>query len=225
MALAKPKNYIRQILMKKYLLLVRHAETHNNAYGNKFSGIVDTPLTDKGQKDAIVLADRLSSFNVEVVLTSKLERARKSAELLFPKIPRRICNELLEFDYGKYDGLSPHDLSPDDTIVTEWIKFPGSITFPCGQNIAHYTEEMWEGMHRLINAVDCQKIACILHKTMGRLFISKILQLDLNRFRSIPMDNCSVSIVTWDSLRGFELNCLNIMCKLVDDMKETVWSW
>lgn len=107
--------------MKKYILLVRHAESLNNASGNKFSGIVDSPITEKGLDYSRKLAGNLSRFKVETVLTSSLERAKETAELVFPNIPIRICEELMEFNYGEYDGVSPDDL-PHDQVFSSPIK-------------------------------------------------------------------------------------------------------
>jgi broad specificity phosphatase PhoE len=210
--------------MKKYLLLVRHSESYNNVRGNKFSGIMDTPLTEEGYQQARRLAIKLSDCNIEVVLTSKLERARKTAELIFPNVPLRVSNELLEFDYGKYDGISPEDLPPNDPIINQWKRLPGNLSFPGGQNISKYAEEMWHKMHDLIRSTNETKIGCIIHKTMARLFVAKILQIDLNCFRLIPMDNCSISVIIWDSKKGFELKSLNIIDTIRNDYGEEIWN-
>ena len=211
--------------MKKYLLLVRHAESLNNANGNRFSGIVNTPITEKGHSDSAILSDRLSKFRVETVLTSELERSKETAELVFPNVPVYTCSELIEFNYGDYEGISPDDLPEDDAVLNMWRQSPGSMSFPGGQNIAKYADEMWKGMYDLMLKIPEKRIGCIIHKTMGRLFIAKILGLDLNYFRLIPMGNSSVSIVTWDSTEGFRLHTLNTTIDLISDAKENLWNW
>ena len=210
--------------MKKYILLVRHAESLNNASGNKFSGIVDSPITEKGLDYSRKLAGNLSRFKVETVLTSSLERAKETAELVFPNIPIRICEELMEFNYGEYDGVSPDDLPHDDPILKKWIQSPGNMSFPGGQNIAEYTDDMWQGMNDLMFKISEKNIGCIIHKTMGRLFIAKMLGLDLNSFRLLPMENCSLSTITWDSNDGFQLHSLNVTVDMFSDTKEGLWN-
>ena len=211
--------------MEKHLLLVRHAESLNNASGNKFSGIANTPITEKGRNQSRIVSKRLSKFAVETVLTSSLERAKETAGLVFPNVPIKICAELMEFNYGEYDGLSPDELPPNDPVIKKWKQIPGNMSFPGGQNIAKYAGEMWQGMHGLMLKTSERKIGCIIHKTMGRLFISKMLGLDLDNFRLIPLDNCSVSVIKWDSFEGFRLYSLNIMVDMINGSKEDIWNW
>jgi broad specificity phosphatase PhoE len=195
-------------------LLIRHAETTNNANGHRFSGNGDSPITVNGRASLSLLRERLSAFPVEKVLTSNLQRAQETAELLFPNMPAQICDELTEFDFGDYTGVCFDELRADDPVLEQWRRMPGTMSFPGGQNIEAFSEDIWNGMHRLMSTLSERTICCIAHKTMGRLFIAKTLGLDLDSFRSIPMDNCSVSMITWDHSDGFSLQTLNMTLDL-----------
>ena len=63
------------------LYVVRHGETIWNVE-KKVQGITDIPLTDKGRSDAEQLQDLISTLNIDVVISSPLDRARETAKIL-----------------------------------------------------------------------------------------------------------------------------------------------
>ena len=60
--------------------LVRHGETEWSRDG-RHTGITDLPLTPKGEEQASLLRDRLAGASVDRVVSSPLERAKRTAEL------------------------------------------------------------------------------------------------------------------------------------------------
>ena len=68
--------------------VIRHGETAWNVEG-RFQGQKDTALNEKGLAQAATLGERLAGHSFEAVLTSPLDRAKKTAEL----IP--LCHTLL----------------------------------------------------------------------------------------------------------------------------------
>ncbi len=83
------------------LVLVRHGQTEWSRDG-RHTGRTDLPLTPEGEADAKALAARLAGRSFALVLTSPLERARRTAELagLSPEVEP----DLVEWDYGPEEG-------------------------------------------------------------------------------------------------------------------------
>jgi probable phosphoglycerate mutase len=83
--------------------LLRHAETEWSRDG-RHTGRTDVPLTDLGRERARALGERIAGHPFALVLSSPLSRARETAELagLTPK----LRDDLLEFDYGEYEGIT-----------------------------------------------------------------------------------------------------------------------
>ena len=86
-------------------VLVRHAETEWSRSG-RHTGRTDVPLTDAGREAAVALGPRLASRSFAVVLCSPLSRARETCALAGFEAGAEYRDELLEMDYGDYEGLT-----------------------------------------------------------------------------------------------------------------------
>jgi broad specificity phosphatase PhoE len=85
--------------------LVRHAETEWSRSG-RHTGRTDVPLTEVGRDRARELAGPLGAHAFAQVLTSPLDRARETARLAGLGDAPEIREDLLEWDYGDYEGIT-----------------------------------------------------------------------------------------------------------------------
>ena len=83
--------------------LARHGETAWTITG-QHTGLTDLPLTERGEANARRLGERLSGLTFAKVFTSPLQRARKTCELAGFGSVAQIDSDLLEWDYGEYEG-------------------------------------------------------------------------------------------------------------------------
>jgi broad specificity phosphatase PhoE len=88
--------------------LVRHGETEWTV-AKKHTGRTDVPLTPRGEAQANGLAAQLGEHSFELVLTSPLQRARRTAELA-GFADAVVDDALVEFDYGDYEGLTSAEI-------------------------------------------------------------------------------------------------------------------
>jgi len=91
------------------IYLARHGETAWSVSG-QHTGRTDLPLTVQGEQNARRLGERLAGLQPAAVLTSPLERARRTCELAGFGAVASIDPDLLEWDYGAYEGKTPVEI-------------------------------------------------------------------------------------------------------------------
>jgi probable phosphoglycerate mutase len=67
--------------MRTRLIFVRHAEAEGNLY-REFHGWTDSPITEKGHKQAELVAKRLKDVNIDVLYSSSLKRTLQTAQYI-----------------------------------------------------------------------------------------------------------------------------------------------
>jgi broad specificity phosphatase PhoE len=85
------------------IYLARHGETAWSLSG-QHTGLTDLPLTARGERNASRLRQRLAGLTFAKVFTSPLQRARRTCELTGFGPVAEIDNDLLEWNYGEYEG-------------------------------------------------------------------------------------------------------------------------
>jgi broad specificity phosphatase PhoE len=83
--------------------LARHGETAWSLSG-QHTGRTDLPLTERGERNARALGERLRGLTFAKVLTSPLKRAVRTCELAGFGAAAEIDPDLVEWDYGQYEG-------------------------------------------------------------------------------------------------------------------------
>jgi len=86
------------------IYLARHGETAWTISG-QHTGRTDLPLTERGEQNARKLGERLRGLTFAKVWTSPLQRARRTCELAGFGGRAEVDQDLLEWDYGQYEGL------------------------------------------------------------------------------------------------------------------------
>ena len=104
--------------MATSLWLVRHGETRWSRE-RLHTSVTDVPLTAAGKKAARAVGERLAGRPFSLVLTSPRQRARHSAELAgFPDA--EVDDDLAEWNYGRYEGVSTAQVRETDPGWTVW---------------------------------------------------------------------------------------------------------
>ena len=83
--------------------VARHGETAWSLSG-QHTGLTDLPLTERGERNARRLGERLHGMNFTKVFTSPLQRAAGTCELAGFGAAAEVDRDLLEWNYGEYEG-------------------------------------------------------------------------------------------------------------------------
>ena len=91
------------------IVLARHGETEWSRDG-RHTGRTDIPLTEAGRREARLLGEALSEWSFGRVLSSPLERAVETCRLAGLGGRVETTDDLLEWDYGEYDGITTSEI-------------------------------------------------------------------------------------------------------------------
>jgi len=89
--------------------LARHGETAWSLSG-QHTGLTDLPLTARGERNALRLAERLKGLTFSKVLSSPLQRAVRTCELAGFRGHAEVDRDLLEWNYGEYEGRRTEEI-------------------------------------------------------------------------------------------------------------------
>ncbi|HEY7077433.1 MAG TPA: histidine phosphatase family protein [Solirubrobacteraceae bacterium] len=110
------------------IALVRHGETEWSASG-RHTSFTDVELTEAGVAAARALGERLAGRDFALVESSPRTRARVTCELAGYGARAQIDDDLVEWDYGEYEGLTTPEIRESVPGWTVWTHdSPGGET-------------------------------------------------------------------------------------------------
>ena len=148
---------------------MRHAETEWSR-DRRHTGRTDVPLLPEGRERARELRSRLEGLDFASILTSPLKRAEETCVLagFGSRMERR--DDLLEWDYGDYEGVTTHDIRIDR---------PGWFLWTDGCPNGESPEEVQERVDRVIDEALAGegRIALFAHGHVLRALAARWLEL------------------------------------------------
>ena len=169
--------------------LIRHGETEWSLSG-QHTGITDVALTQNGRNLARRLEPVLARENFTLVLTSPLKRARKTCELAGLSERAEIDRDLMEWNYGEYEGLTPKQIH---------AKAPGWMLFSDGCPEGETPEQVGVRVDRLIARVRAVAghVALFAHGHIFRVFAARWLGLPAPAGCHFLLDTATLSILSY----------------------------
>lgn len=173
------------------IVLVRHGETEWSRLG-RHTGVSDVDLTETGVEQARALRPALHGHPFAAVLCSPRLRARRTAELA-ELSDVQIEDDLMEWDYGSYEGLTSdqiHEMDPD------WLIWTGET--PGGETRHHVAERADRVINELARLRTDGDVAVVGHGHFTRALAVRWLGLPVDRGRSLRLGTASLNVLGVD---------------------------
>ncbi len=186
--------------MKQTLLFIRHGQTTWNVEHRLPGQLPGVTLNDAGRKQAARLADALHILPISAIISSPLERARDTAEIIAQGrgLSVQLEPDLMDTNVGNWAGKVYDELSKNDPAWKTFVRDPtvapeGVETFPQVQQRVVAAVERWRTREN-IGAYP----AFVAHADIIKLLIAHYTGLEAGRAGSLFIDNASVSLVELD---------------------------
>jgi len=204
------------------LILVRHAESTWNQTG-RYQGRIDTELSEQGQKQASLLAERLSSVPLAAIYASPLRRALHTAITIgvAQSMDIRVEPDLTEIDHGAWNGLLKDEVEKRfGPLLQQWLVTPSKVQMPGGESLVDVGQRAKAVLSRILADHPTGTVVVCSHDAVLKVLIADLIGMHLDRFWSFGICNASISIVECN--QGFNrLLCLNDACHLGPYRTET----
>lgn len=192
--------------------LLRHGETTWNADGNRYCGITDVELTEKGLSQAAQAKDLLEGIHFDAIYSSPLKRAYITATIASNERMEVIKDPLLlEAAFGQWEGKTRAEfVSEDPELWEQWDKDPGNTRAgatgdTAGEVVERVNRFFEEAAHRHPGGT----ILVVAHNTVNRFFLAHKLGMPLKNYRRIFQENSAITQFTLDNHNEITLNKLN----------------
>jgi len=174
------------------LWLIRHGETDWSLTG-QHTGRTDVSLTAEGERQARMLAGKLTGRKFSVVLTSPLTRARRTCELAGFGGVAQIEPNLAEWDYGAYEGLTSEEIQQDHP---GWTIFGDGA--PGGETIAQVAGRAQSVIARAVGAGG--DVALFAHGHILRILAACWLELPPDGGRYFALSPAGISTLGYEHI-------------------------
>jgi broad specificity phosphatase PhoE len=173
------------------LWLVRHGETAWSRTG-RHTGRSDPPLTDEGEAQGRALRPFLGGRRPALVLSSPLGRALRTAALAGFDAPV-TDSDLLEWDYGEYDGLTTTEIRARVPGWTVW-------TAPCpgGETIDQVAARTDRVVARVRQCPPGSIAIAFGHGHCLRVLAARWLGTDPDAGRWLVLGAAGLSVLGWE---------------------------
>jgi len=181
------------------IIVIRHGQTAwNEGEGERFRGRADIELDEKGIKQARATQARVAQWKVAAIYSSPLKRALSTANILAEplKLPVQPMEELIDIDYGGWQGLPLKEAADDDSKLYElWLKSPHLVTFPKGESLEQVQKRVVTAVETLTPQHPGQTIVLVSHKVVCKVLFCSLLGLDTSHFWQLQQDPCAINLV------------------------------
>jgi broad specificity phosphatase PhoE/ribonuclease HI len=180
-------------------LLLRHGQTPLSA-DRRFAGRGDIPLTETGRRQAAAAASRLSSRGgIDVIVTSPLQRARRTAEAVAEATgaPLQVEDDLVEADFGKWEGLTFAEAGaqwPEE--MAAWLAGADAAP-PGGESFATAALRVLGALDRLLAAHPQRTMVLVSHVTPIKTLACRALLAPPAALFRIHLDVASLCEIDW----------------------------
>ena len=177
------------------IILVRHGETDWNRELRIQGGSSDTPLNEKGRRQAEDLALRLNRDRIQAVYSSPLKRALETAETIARYHQLGVVVEplLREIEAGTLEGVTAGELGKrfSELLTQDGV----SKKIPGGESLTELQQRCWGCIEQISRKHTDGDLVVVSHYFTILSIICSALMLPLSRITRLRLSTGSISVI------------------------------
>jgi broad specificity phosphatase PhoE len=179
-------------------LLVRHGESTYNAEG-RIQGQQDAPLSERGQRQAERIGERLRSYQFDACYASDLTRAADTARAIMrhhPTVPFELTSLLREIRFGIFEGrIMPEieEMYPEE--YAQWMEDRRAFVPPGAESGDELSARAGRALRWLRERGHDGTVLVVAHGAMLNAFLGQFLHLDGESRHRFHFDNTALAVV------------------------------
>lgn len=183
--------------MATQVYLIRHGETLWNAE-KRLQGQLDSPLTEEGIQQALLLANRLSATRFDAVYSSDLGRALHTTEIITAKLNHVTvtCDpRIRERHFGCFQGLTWEEIKerfPEEAVKD--LSGNPSNRVPGGESKHQMLSRVQDFFKDMILRHENGKVLVVSHGGMLNIWTRYVLHIPLDTPRRFHLDNATINV-------------------------------
>jgi broad specificity phosphatase PhoE len=176
---------------------VRHGESEANA-ARRFAGRSDSPLTERGRRQAESVAETLSDTKFDRIIATPLHRSLETAQVIAMRqgIPVEIEPDLIEIDVGERTGAAFDEIA----ALPDW-RDDGFVAWPGGETLDQVLRRSLGALRRLARETPGGVVLVVGHGGVTRILVSHFLGI-LPRLDSSLAHNTNLTVLVFDGETG-----------------------
>ena len=177
------------------IFLVRHGETKLQS-SERLWGHTDVELSDAGVWQAERARDRLAAEKIDVIYSSHLKRAVKTAEIIASRHNLKVipCPEIGEINFGEVEGFTFKEVGARyPELAKPWPNNSLTARFPGGESFDDLNRRVSKFLERLDKHTPEETALVVAHNGPLRLIICGLLRLEPLRWRQFRLDLGAIS--------------------------------
>jgi len=178
------------------LLIVRHGETEWNRV-ERLRGRADLDLNPNGVRQAQAAARRLAQWQPAQIYSSPLRRTVHTAQVISEILscPLGIMEELIDIDYGQWQGLSPQEAAgKDGNLYQRWLDSPHLVKFPGGEGLEEVRARAEAAITQIMENHPQETVVVVSHKVVCQVLVLALFSLDNSRFWQVSQDVAAINL-------------------------------
>jgi len=179
------------------LILIRHGETDWNVQG-RFQGQIDVPLNALGQRQAALMAERLTRECVDAFYCSDLLRTRQTAAPAALMLGLEAAPEasLREQHFGVLEGMSFEEVQAQHPrLLAEWLRHDPDYALPEGESVRSFHARVVGAVRQLAARHGGHRLAAVTHGGVLDMLYRTAHGLPLHGPRTCPIPNAGLNVL------------------------------